>query len=856
MSLTDYQRKRDFQRTPEPKGAEPKATAAARYVVHRHHATRLHWDVRLEMRGVLVSWAVPQGPPLEGGKRRLAVHTEDHPIEYLTFHGVIPDGYGAGTMTIWDTGTYDLVEQKSARGASEPTEYKVRFHGERLTGEYVLVQTKANEGRDWLMILHGAAPKDHPLERRIEPMLAVSADEPFDAPQFSFEPKWDGVRVIAFVDGGVVRLQTRNLLDCTTQYPEAHGIAEALTGAYQAIVDGEVVAPDEKGVPSFQRLQPRMHVADESVVRRLRRQIPIEYRVFDLLWADGEDLARLPLRERQRRLHDAVAPMGAVRVSEPFVGTGLALFDAVREQGLEGIVAKRLDSPYVFGRSPAWVKVKAQRSMDCVIGGWTAGLGGRAGTLGSLLLGIYRDAGLVPVGHVGSGFDERTLKDLLAKLTERETPTTPFAREPRVNQPARWCLPELVCEVRYSEITRDGTLRHPTYRGLRPDIDPKDCTGEERVSSAKQAQRAAAEAAATATPADPSAPRERVPAVLRVDGREVRLSNLHKVLFPEDGYTKADLIRYYTEVSPYLLPWLRDRPLTLKPYPDGIAGLSFYQKDKPDFTPRWVRSWRDPEEPDNDYILANDLATLVWLANYTVIEIHPRLARADQPDHPDNVMVDLDPSAGATWDDVKEVAAVVRELLDARDLVGFPKTTGSRGMHVLVPVARRYTFEETRLFAEDLARAARERLPKLVTLEFYKARRRGIYIDYLQNMRGKSTAGPYSVRPKRRAPVSAPLRWEEIASLGRPDAFTIANMPDRLAAVGDLLGPSLELEQELPRRVASIPSGATTRPKTVPQTAKTAKEAPKTSTTTVKAAAKTAKTFTKTAKTPKKRAAR
>ena len=793
MSLTEYQRKRDFGRTPEPKGKQPKATPARRYVVHRHHATRLHWDVRLEMRGILASWAVPNGPPLEAGKRRLAVHTEDHPIEYLTFHGVIPDGYGAGTMTIWDTGTYELLEEKE-------NEYKLRFAGKRLEGEWVIVQTRQNEGRDWLMIKHGTPPADDPLMRKIAPMLASAADEPFDSPEFIYEPKWDGVRTLAFVDGGEVRLQTRNLLDCTRQYPEATQIAEALTGGYQAIVDGEVVALDEKGVPRFQRLQSRMHVSDDATVRKLRRTTPIVYEVFDVLYLDGEDLTRRPLRERIARLESVLTPMGAIRRSEGFVGTGVALFEAAREQGIEGIVAKRLDSVYQPGtRTPAWVKVKAFRSMDCVIGGWTAGQGGREKTLGALLIGVYREGKLEPVGHVGTGFDERTLKDLLRTLEQHESPTSPFATAPRTNQPARWCLPELVCEVAYGEITRDGTLRHPIYRGLRPDIDPRDCTGEEKRESAKNAQEAAKRAAKTAPVSSEGERLARVPAVLDVEGRRIKLTNLEKVLFPEDGYTKADLIRYYAEVSPYLVPWLRDRPLTLKPFPDGIHGAHFYQKNKPEFTPSWIKSWTDPREPENDYVLANDMATLVWMANYTAIELHPRLARVDDPERPDNVMIDLDPAEGATWDDVKEVARAVKEVLDAIGIVGFPKTTGSRGIHVLVPIVRRYTFEESRNFALRVGQLAREKLPKLVTLEFSKARRRGIYIDYLQNTRAKSTAGPYSVRPIRRAPVSAPLRWEEIGSLGRPDTFTMMNMSARLEAVGDLLAPSLALAQKLPK---------------------------------------------------------
>ena len=828
MSLTEYQQKRDFRKTPEPKGMLQQAPPEPRFVVHRHHATRLHWDVRLEMRGVLVSFAVPQGPPLVAGKRRLAVHTEDHPIEYLTFHGVIPDGYGAGTMTIWDQGTYELLMEKPGTGG-KGGEYKVQFHGTRLTAEYVIVQTTAHEGRDWLMIMHGTPPKDDPLQRKIEPMLAITADEPFDSPQFTYEAKWDGVRTLAFVDGGEVRLQTRNLLDCTKQYPEAHGAAEALTGGYQAILDGEVVAFDEKGVPSFQRLQPRMHLRDESAVSRLRRSVPIVYEVFDILYLDGEDLTRQPLRERRRRLEDALEPLGAIRLSEGFPGNGRALFKAVQEQGLEGIVAKRLDAPYVSGRSAAWVKVKAFKTMDCVIGGWTEGQGGRHGTLGALIIGIYRDGKLVPVGHVGSGFDDRTLRDLLVTLKEHQAPTSPFAVEPRVNQPATWCFPDLVCEVRYAEITRDGTLRQPTYLGLRSDLDPKESTGQEVAATAKEAQRKAEKAARTDAPAEVApVAKDRTASVIEVDGHQLKLTNLEKVLFPEDGYTKADLIKYYTDVSAYLIPVIRDRPLTLKPFPDGVSGPSFYQKDKPSFTPKWIKSWTDhaaDREGGIDYVVCNDLATLIWMANYTAIEIHPWLSRIDEPDNPDFAMIDLDPSTGATWENVKEAALIVRDILHGLDIEGFPKTTGSRGIHVLVPIARRYSFEESRGFVEQVGKVARERAPKLVTLTFAKKERRGVYVDYLQNVRGKTTAGPYSVRPIRRAPVSAPLRWDEISALGRPDAFTIANMNDRLAKVGDLLAPALKTPQKLPTK-AFAPGRPKTELATLPKKT-TGKPAPK-----------------------------
>jgi bifunctional non-homologous end joining protein LigD len=496
--------------------------------------------------------------------------------------------------------------------------------------------------------------------------------------------------------------------------------------------------------------------------------------------------------------------MGAIRLSEGFPGSGKALFTAAQEQGLEGIVAKRLDAPYVSGRSAAWVKIKAFKTMDCVIGGWTEGQGGRHGTLGALIVGVYTDGKLMPVGHVGSGFDDRTLRDLLATLKEHQSPTSPFAVVPKVNQPATWCFPDLVCEVRYAEITRDGTLRHPTYLGLRSDVDPKECTGQEIAASAKQAQRSAEKAARTEAPAEVgTVAKERTASVIEVDGHQLKLTNLEKVLFPEDGYTKADLIKYYTDVSRHLIPVITDRPLTLKPFPDGISGPSFYQKDKPSFTPKWIKSWTDTQadrEGGIDYILCNDLATLIWMANYTAIEIHPWLARVDKPDHPDFAMIDLDPATG-TWSDVKEAAMIIRDLLHGLDLEGFPKTTGSRGIHVLVPIARRYTYEQSRGFVEQIGKAAREKAPKLITLTFAKKERRGIYVDYLQNVRGKTTAGPYSVRPIRRAPVSAPLRWDEIPALGRPDAFTIANMAGRLETVGDLLAPALTLAQKLPAKV-------------------------------------------------------
>ncbi len=796
MSLREYRRKRDFAKTPEPKGDVTKRKPEGlRFVVHRHHASRLHWDVRLEMEGVLASWAVPQGPPLEGGLRRLAVHTEDHPMQYLAFHGVIPDGYGAGTMSIWDTGTYAIEERKAK-------ELKVTFEGSKLQGSYVLVQTSQHEGRDWLMIKHETPPKARALDARITPMLATATSQPFDSPEWAFEPKWDGVRTIAFVDGAVVRLQSRNLRDVTGQYPEVElACAHALTGAHRAILDGEIVALDPGGRPSFQLLQPRMHANAAAVARLRKLGPPVFYYVFDLLWVDGEELVARPLRERAKRLREVLEAMGAVRLSEAIPTDGVALFDAVREHGLEGVIAKRFDAPYVQGRSTLWLKVKAKRTTDCVIGGWTEGSGGREKALGALLLGVYDESGVEVryVGHVGTGFDEATMKMLLAELRERETKRSPFTTVPKPNAPAHWARPELVCAVEFTEWTAEGNIRHPSYKGLRQDIDPTECVGAERETDPRTATRKAAEEARSRAPAGVTP--KLVPAILSVDGRELRLTHLDKVLFPEDGFTKADLIRYYIEVSPYLLRYLRDRPLTLKPYPDGIHGMRFYQKDKPDFTPEWVRTWRgwsDVKQTEIEYVLCNDLATLVWLANYTAIEMHPWLSRVEDPERPDFVMVDLDPQPGASWEDVKSVARLVRDELARRRLRNFPKTTGSRGIHVLVPIARRYAFEQVRAFVQEIAGVAHEKLPKLVTREWQKAKRGPrVMIDYLQNASGKTTAGPYSVRPMPGAPISMPFEWDELERLVASDQFTFANFRQRLADTGDLLARAYDLEQEL-----------------------------------------------------------
>ncbi len=764
VSLREYRRKRDPRKTPEPFGAG-KAADEPIFVVQRHAARRLHYDFRLERDGALASWAVPKGVPLRKGERHLAVHVEDHPLEYATFEGVIPAGeYGAGTVEIWDKGTYELLEEKRGGGLT------VRLHGERLQGEWTLVPASLDgDAKNWLILR-----KDSGDARggRYAPMKAVAADSLPSGEGWVFEPKWDGYRAIVTVSGGDVTFTSRNGNDLTERFRDvARATALAITSP-NAVLDGEICALDDDGRSRFSLLQEG-------------RGIPVLV-LFDVLELDSEPLVDLPLSERRKRLEAAVGGSGGVLVSPQF-DDGPALLQAAREQGLEGVVAKRADSPYRPGRrSPDWHKVKLRQTQEVVIAGYTRGQGRRAGGFGALVVGIH-DAGVLRwAGNVGTGFSEREIERLLGRRRPLERPDSPFAvtpKMPRVRAPdVTWVEPRLVAEVEFAEWTHEGRLRAPSYLRLREDLEAPEVRRER-------------------TPVEP---------VVRRGKRELRLSNLDKPFWPDEGITKGDLIAYYRDVAEVLVPHLRRRPFTMKRYPDGWQGKSFFQKNAPSHMPEWIEraplpaSTREGEKKIIEYALVDDDLALLWMANMGCIDLHAWSSRVDRPEQPDWVMLDLDPSEGSGFDDVVEVARLVKETLDLLELESFPKTSGSRGIHVLVPIARRHDFSEAREFAAIVGSALERTHPGLVTTEWTKSKRKGVLVDANQNRPGATNAMVYSVRPRAGAPVSTPLRWSEVERGLDPTAFTMEAVLDRVAREGDLFAGALQGKQSLKKALKAL----------------------------------------------------
>ena len=757
MSLDEYRRKRNPRKTPEPFGGANESERP-RFVVQRHAARRLHYDFRLERKGALASWAVPKGVPLRKGERHLAVHVEDHPLEYADFQGVIPAGqYGAGTVEIWDRGTYDLLEEKRNGGLT------VRLHGERLDGVWTLVPASLDgDPKNWLLLRKDAGDG---AGGRYEPMRATSSDAPPVGEGWVFEPKWDGYRAIVTVSGGEVTLTSRNGNDLTERFREVARAAALAITTPNAVLDGEICALDEEGRSRFSLLQ-------ES------SGIPVLV-LFDLLELESEPLLDLPLVERRKRLEGVVEPRGGVLVSPQF-DDGAALLAAAREQGLEGVVAKRADSAYKPGRrSSDWHKVKLRQTQEVVIAGYTRGQGRRIGGFGALVVGVHDAGELRWAGNVGTGFADREierLRSVLAPLERRDPPFAEVPKMPRVRaSDVTWVEPRLVAEVEFAEWTHEGRLRSPSYLRLREDREAPDVRRE----------------------------RAPLPAVLKRGQRELRLSNLDKPFWPDEGITKGDLISYYRDVAEVLVPHLRGRPFTMKRYPDGWQGKFFFQKQAPTHMPEWIprtaqpASTREGEEKVIDYALVNDELALLWMANMGCIDLHAWSSRVDRPERPDRVMFDLDPSEGATFEDVVTVARLVKETLDLLELESFPKTSGSRGIHVLVPVARRHAFSEVREFAAIVGSALERTHAGLVTTQWAKSKRKGVLVDSNQNRPGATNAMVYSVRPRAGAPVSTPLRWDEVEPGLDPTAFTMDAVLDRVARDGDLFAGVLTGKQSL-----------------------------------------------------------
>jgi bifunctional non-homologous end joining protein LigD len=884
--LQEYRRKRRFDKTPEPAGAPPETPAKSAgkkrlpnpklailegpaehklateniFVVQKHRATRLHYDFRLAIDGTLKSWAVPKGPSLNPGDKRLAVMTEDHPLEYGGFEGKIPQGsYGAGTVMVWDRGGF--LAEGSLSGAEQLKKGEIKFvvHGEKLRGSFALVKLKNSEkGNEWLLLKHKddlvdsswqidehdgsvltgrtieeiseeAPPKrspspiqaseltgarQGPMPSTIEPMLATVTARPFSDPDWLFEIKLDGVRAVAWIANGAVMFRSRNNLDITSRYPDLASLPKAF-GARQAILDGEIAAFDERGLSSFERLQERMHVRAPGETQMAKT--PAVYCAFDLLYCDGYDLRGAPLIERKQLLQTLLFPVPSLRYEDHQAEQGKELYELARQHGLEGIVAKRTDSRYGAGRSTNWLKAKITTTVDAVVGGWTEARSGGI-PFGSLLLGLYEGKKLRFIGHVGSGFDAQKHQDLSGKLQELESPKSPFNGVPATNEKPTWVSPALVARVKFTGWTQEHVLRHPVFLGIREDVEPTDCRWEAETAE---------------TPAAPSV--VRVPEIVgrvisvkaqieeelfngrtetvtvELERKRLRLSNLNKVYFPESGITKRELLAYYYRMADYVLPFLKDRPLVLRRYPDGIKGQAFFQKDVREGLPQWFRTVPIDSEGQGKqihYAIANDLASLLFLTGLGCIDHNPWSCRVADLEHPDYFFFDLDPSDGTEFSVVVTIARALHEKLEELGLAHFLKTSGATGFHIFIPVEPVYTYEQLRTFAEIVARTVIEKHKNLVTQERIIAKRPAgrVLIDVQQNAHGRPLAAAYSARAFPKAPVSTPILPGELKSTLRPEDLNIRSVLTRLEKKGDLWANFWKSRQRLEDAIETLSS--------------------------------------------------
>jgi bifunctional non-homologous end joining protein LigD len=818
-TLHEYNAKRDFAGTPEPTGRrrskvkrdsptskpestgrDGRSTRGSRFVVQEHHARSLHWDLRLERDGVLVSWAVPKGIPPDPKKNHLAVHVEDHPLSYIDFAGEIPAGrYGAGSVRIWDEGTYDTHKFRD-------DEVIVTFHGGRVQGKYALFQT---DGKNWM--IHRMDPPRNsggePMPKHLVPMLASAGRLPAEDEDWGFEIKWDGVRAITYWRPRELRIESRNLNDVSARYPELRALGPQL-GSREVVLDGEIVAFDEQGRPSFERLQRRMHVTSPSTVRRLASEEPVSYLIFDLLYLDGHTTMALSYRERRALLEGLELKGPAWQTPAYHAGEGRELLAAAAQQRLEGVVAKRLDSPYRPGRrTDEWLKIKHVNRQELVIGGWLPGKGNRAGRLGALLMGFYELDGpagerggdahghdsdplvLRYAGRVGTGFDDQELERLGRELAAHARESSPFTgtQPPRG---ARFVEPELVAEIEFRQWTNDRILRHSVYKGLREDKPAEEVRLETEAPQPYEILRETKHATE-----------------IEVEGRTLKLTNRAKVMYPRTGFTKGELIDYYAAIAPVLLPHLAGRPLTLKRYPDGVEGEHFYEKRCPAHRPAWVRTAPIESERGKgtiDYCLAEDLSTLIWAGNLAAIELHPSLSRAARMDRPTAIVFDLDPGAPAGLKACCRVALWVEEVFDVFGLETFVKTSGSKGLQVYVPLNTPVGYEQTKSFARAVAELLEKRHPRQVLSRMAKDLRPGkVLIDWSQNDEHKTTVCVYSLRARERPTISTPLAWEEVdrAARSRREPNLSAEPRELLERVerdGDLFEGLLMLRQELP----------------------------------------------------------
>jgi len=785
MSLKDYIQKRNFKNTPEPAG-EISEENKQRFVIQRHQASRLHYDLRLEIDGVLKSWAVPKGPSMNPKDKRLAIQTEDHPIKYLTFQGSIPKGnYGAGEMQIWDKGIFESAISKDFSEQVNAGNLKIKFFGKKVKGEYALVKTNRGDKKNqWLLIKkkdQNATDLNYDAEELIEktsqipgkvvqlefrdavkPMLASATKKIFNDPNWIYELKWDGYRLIAHVNNGEVTIHSRNGISYNSKFPNLVEDLENIP--HEAILDGEVVVIDKNGIPDFQKLQNYSPQTKGT----------LKFYVFDMLYLNGHSMLDLKLLERKSLIPDVLEDTNIAVYCDHIEGMGTAFYQKAIDAGMEGVMAKKADSTYAPGyRTEKWLKVKANESLETIICGYTDSEGA---LFSSLILGVIKDTELKYIGNCGTGFSNKTQQELLSKMKELESSVNPFNKKPNLKgRKANWIKPELVCEVTFSEWTSAGRMRHPVYKGLREDKSTKEINTELPQESRK-----------TKTTSSNS---------LEVNGKDVKLTNLDKVYWPDYGLRKYDLIDYYIKISDYILPYLKDRPQNLHRHPNGIDNKGFYQKDNEGLLESWVETeqiYSKSANKDIKYLLCQNEETLLYMANLGCIEINPWNSRINNLENPDYSVIDLDPSSENTFDEVIEIAQVAQEILNEAKIEACLKTSGSSGLHIYLPLQAAYTHEEARDFTKLICYFIQERTKGLTSMERAVRNRKGkIYLDYLQNRRGQTLASAYCVRPKPGAPVSAPLDWKELKKGLKITDFNIQNMPERLEKNGDIFQPVL-----------------------------------------------------------------
>jgi bifunctional non-homologous end joining protein LigD len=815
-ALSTYREKRAFDQTPEPGGLSPRPAPkpGGLLIVHMHDATRLHWDLRLEMDGVLRSWAVPKGPSANPADKRLAVKVEDHPLEYGEFEGVIPEGnYGAGTVIVWDRGVWEPLEDPYE--GLEKGKLLFNLKGYKLHGRWTLIKLKKTE-KEWLLIkerdeyvttepysnesvlsglsndeLRTAKQRAEPIKKELEKlgaprralriedtelMLAETREEPFTRDGWVFEVKLDGYRMRAACQQGEPILYSRKGLDYTESFPEIARAMKAMPFE-GVILDGELVVTNEAGKPNFNMLQARAKLGAREA-RRAAIEAPATLYVFDLLAFSGYDLRKLPLARRKEILRKVLPETGPLRYSEHFEKNGEGLYEQVVKLGLEGIMAKKADSPYRNGRSGDWLKIRADRIDDFVVVGFTKGKGARSG-FGSLHVGAYDGAKLIYCGRAGSGFTGAQLDEISAQLEALVRKTPPCAPPPGGQLPKgpdhSWVEPKLVCDVRYKELTKDGLLRQSVFLRFRDDKKPED------VMMPGQGKREEGRGKGTADEGN-TLPASRVPLP-----REVKFSNLDKVFWPDEKYTKGDLIEYYRSMAPWLLPYLKDRPVVLTRFPDGINGKSFYQKDAPGFVPDWIQTipiWSEDTQRDIQYFVANDVETLVYLVNLGTIPLHIWMSRIDDLTKPDWCLIDLDPK-DAPFEHVITLAKTMRKLCEEVEMPAFIKTTGKSGLHIMLPLARQMTYAQSLQFAILFARLVTDRHPDIATTQRTISKREGkVYVDAFQNRAGQLMVSAYSVRPSPGAPVSMPIEWDEVNAKLHNSNWTIKNARRRMEKLG------------------------------------------------------------------------